>query len=358
MAEKTLGYSELEWTCPNCKTRNKGSVKICTACGAAQPENVEFQQPVQQEIVQDLQKIDAAKAGADIHCGYCGVRNPAGAAICSNCGGDLTAGKQRQVGRVVGAYKDDEAAPVICPSCGESNPPANLKCSRCGTPLLSAQPQLPSPPAPTPTKPFPVAILIAVLVVGAIICVFAASLFFRTSNKSASVTNREWQRSVVIEQFGPVNRDDWRSDIPSEGKILSCSEKQRSTSSDPVSGAREVCGTPYTVDQGSGYGKVVQDCIYEIYDDYCSYQINDWSRLNEQVVEGVNDNPAWPDVQLQDNQRTGNQSETYRIIFEVNGGNKTYHTTDASAYQQAVIGSHWILTINGLGEIVRIAPSQ
>ncbi len=39
-----------------------------------------------------------ASAGADIHCGFCGTRNPATATICSQCGADLKEGKARQAG--------------------------------------------------------------------------------------------------------------------------------------------------------------------------------------------------------------------------------------------------------------------
>jgi hypothetical protein len=65
---RTLGYVENEWTCPNCSTRNKGSVKTCENCGAPQPENVQFELAAEQKIVADAEKVKAAQAGADIHC--------------------------------------------------------------------------------------------------------------------------------------------------------------------------------------------------------------------------------------------------------------------------------------------------
>ena len=59
---------------------------------------MQFSAPVQGELVQDQQKIDQAKAGPDIHCGFCGARNPATAKVCHQCGGDLTQGKARGAG--------------------------------------------------------------------------------------------------------------------------------------------------------------------------------------------------------------------------------------------------------------------
>ncbi|HEX5840666.1 MAG TPA: zinc-ribbon domain-containing protein, partial [Anaerolineales bacterium] len=98
---RTLGYIQNEWTCPNCGTRNKGGSKTCENCGAPQPENVQFELPSEQKLVTDDKQIDAAKKGADIHCPFCGTRNPADAETCSQCGGDLTEGKSREVGRLM-----------------------------------------------------------------------------------------------------------------------------------------------------------------------------------------------------------------------------------------------------------------
>ena len=106
MAEKEVGHIELEWICPNCSNRNKGSVTTCASCGAAQPENVQFVQPLQTELIKDVQIIEKAKAGPDIHCAFCGARNPAGTKICTNCGADLVEGKRRVAGQVIGAFKE------------------------------------------------------------------------------------------------------------------------------------------------------------------------------------------------------------------------------------------------------------
>src|SRR5512143_79497 len=116
---RTLGYIQNEWTCPNCNTRNKGSVKTCENCGAPQPENVKFELPSEQKFVTDEASIKAAQAGADIHCGFCGTRNPATATVCSQCGADLKEGKARQSGSEL----QTASAPltVLCTNCGERN---------------------------------------------------------------------------------------------------------------------------------------------------------------------------------------------------------------------------------------------
>ena len=90
MAQKEVGFVELEWTCPVCKTRNPGTQKTCSGCGNAQPENVAFETAVGAELLTDEQKIARAKTGPDIQCGLCCARNTAYAQMCSQCGGDLT----------------------------------------------------------------------------------------------------------------------------------------------------------------------------------------------------------------------------------------------------------------------------
>ena len=138
MQKKELGYVELEWTCPTCKVRNPGTVTICRGCGTAQPAGVKFEAPSATELVTDKAKIERAKAGPDIQCGFCNARNRADAKVCIQCGADLTAGKQREAGAVVGAFSSTPAKPVICTACNAENPAGNAVCQKCGAPLAKS----------------------------------------------------------------------------------------------------------------------------------------------------------------------------------------------------------------------------
>jgi ribosomal protein L40E len=88
MSQEVLGYVKMEWVCPKCNSRNPGPQKTCIGCGAPQPPDVQFQQAEQQQLITDQAEIAQAQAGPDIHCPFCGTRNPAGAKTCSQCGGD------------------------------------------------------------------------------------------------------------------------------------------------------------------------------------------------------------------------------------------------------------------------------
>jgi predicted nucleic acid-binding Zn ribbon protein len=152
MARKKIGHIELQWTCPNCNGINPGPEKHCGNCGAPQPEDVEFEQADRQELIRDEEKIAQAEAGADIHCPYCGSRNPAGTEVCHNCGGDLVEGLKRESGRVVGAYKTGPVVMINCPHCGEENPDYEKTCASCGGSLAQekiTQPQTVGVPGST-----------------------------------------------------------------------------------------------------------------------------------------------------------------------------------------------------------------
>ena len=83
----------------------------------------------------------------------------------------------------------------------------------------------------------------------------------------------------------------------------------------PSPKSTEVCGTPYTVDTGSGAGKVVQDCEYRVYASYCDFTVLDWVVVNTAVAQGSDNNPQWPVLSLPAGQQEGDRHETYQVIL-------------------------------------------
>ncbi len=202
MARKTLGYSRMVWTCPNCSTRNPGNKKLCTGCGAHQPKDVAFEQASQEELVSDAQEIEKAKAGADIHCPFCGTRNPAGAATCSQCHGDLKEGARRQSGRVVGKFRSEPAAKIKCPACGTENEPDAPRCAKCGSPMGQKKPaEVSKQSAPLSSS---ARIAIIVLLIAAVVGCF---IFFSRGAASKAVVGRvnnvRWERNIAWRNSGP-----------------------------------------------------------------------------------------------------------------------------------------------------------
>lgn len=356
MAKKKLGYVQLEWTCPNCGSRNPGPAKICGSCGAPQPQDVKFEQAAEEKLISDEKVIKQATAGPDIHCAYCGTRNPAGAATCSQCGADLREGTARSRGDVLGAHLRQPAPEVACEACGTLNRATAYKCVQCGA-TLPRQQKAAKPATPSAKKGVN-PVIYAVIGLVLLACVAFAFLSLRTEEVTGRVTGVSWERSIVVEALGPVQYEEWRGEIPSNAEIGRCTERVRRTQDEPAANAVQVCGTPYTIDQGSGFGEVVQDCVYEVYDDWCQYTVEEWQEVDEIVLEGTDFSPVWPQLSLAQNQRAGEEAERYQCIFDSDGRRYVYNTEDPAEFAQCTVGSRWILEVNSFNAVVSIEPDR
>jgi ribosomal protein L40E len=363
MTQETLGYVELEWTCQRCGTRNPGSQKICSGCGGAMSDQDQFELPAQQELITDAEQIKQAERGADVHCAFCGTRNPAGAQTCSQCGADLKEAQAREVGRVLGAHRTGPAADVPCPFCGEPNPPNAPRCVKCGGSLKQQKPVAP-PPTPRAQKPQAGGAgrgILVGIVAGAcliVLCIAAAIfglLMSHTTDTDGVVRSVAWERTIEIMEQRPVTHEDWQDKIPAGAQRGSCTRKVRSTQSQPAPGAEKVCGTPYVIDQGSGKGKVVQDCEYKVYDQWCKYTVNEWTVVDAAKAQGADLQPQWPDLRLRSDQREGKRGEKYTVTFQANDKSYTY-SPSAADFPQFAVGSQWTLKVNALGGVNSVQP--
>lgn len=352
MARKTVGYTELEWTCPFCGTRNPGTAKLCNGCHAPMPTDTKFEQAAEEKLITDEAKIAEIKAGPDIHCPFCGARNVAGATTCVQCMGDLTDAAKRQQGQVIGAHRDKPAADVACPYCGAMNPASAMTCKQCNSSLTETREQPKATPVAAPNRNMTY-IIVGVAAVIVLLC--GAFFFFanRTDDVVGTVSDVSWERIIAVEALRPVERQNWQDQIPSGAEILSCEQEVRSTQSNPAPNSVEVCGTPYTVDTGTGAGEVVQDCEYEVYDDYCRYTAEEWTVIDQIRLEGSDLNPRWPEFQPAAGERAGAQDASYVIIFRTDGDTYEYETSE-NEFSQAEIGSQWILKINTFNQITEI----
>lgn len=371
MVKKTLGYVELEWTCSQCGTRNPGSSKMCANCGAAQSSKVEFQQAAEEKRITDKDEIARAKAAPDVHCAFCGARNPARAKKCTQCGADLSSATARESGQVLGAFRDGPAEQVTCPRCGTLNPPNAYKCSQCNArlpgqtrpqpatrPRGQAQPRpsaRPGPAAAATPKPLSKGLKIALLGLVAVVllaCIIVFALF-NPSNSAEEVTGvvqgMSWSRSVEIQELRQVSHEGWRDSVPANASLGRCTERLHHTQDDPAPGAKETCGTPYVVNKGTGYGEVVQDCRYQVYADWCTYTTQEWARADVIRLDGDDPFPRWPDPALSAQQRQGAREESYRVQFDTGERIVTYQTSDPDAFNRFEIGSRWVLRVNARG---------
>ena len=338
MARKILGYIELIWTCDSCNTKNPGAIKSCTSCGAPQPLVVRFEQvdPNTFNFIKDEALIRMARSGPDKHCPYCGTRNVADALTCVQCGGDLSVGAtSRPSGEVIEPYPADGVQ-------AKPQPAADQQSMATRTPM------------PRGVSIIVILVLLAICAFG----IFMLTSLLRTDVINATVASTQWERAVLVESYQLVNDSDWKANIPADATISSCSLEYRYDSDQPTENSEEICGTPYTIDTGTGVGKVVQDCYYRVYEDYCRYETMGWTVVDTLRLNGTDLNAAWPAANLTDTQRVGQATETYTIWF--NAGAKDYdlQTTDYSLYQLAYPGSEWELEVNQLGGITSARPAD
>ena len=358
MARKQVGFVELQWKCPRCGSLNPGPKQTCVNCGAPQPKDVKFEQAPRQELIKDEAEKAKAAAGPDIHCPYCGTRNPAGSKVCKQCGGDLSEGALREAGQVVGAYSFGPPTTIKCPRCGTENPDTAKSCSSCGS-SLAQEPEVAVAKPISPAGKMPIWMIVAIVAV-VVVCggvVLITFLSNRTKDTTGVIENVRWERVIPIEALVAVQYETWQDQIPQGAEVGACREEIRSVESEPVPNSVEVCGTPYTVDTGSGYGEVVQDCEYQVYDNVCSYTVEEWRQVDTAVMSGSDQQPTWPEPILEAGQRVGeSRSENYVIVFSSGDQTFTYTTSDLSLFQQAEVGEQWGLNVNTFGKLISVEP--
>lgn len=351
---RTIGYIQNEWTCPNCGTRNKGGSKACENCGAPQPEDVKFELPSEQKLVSDENQIKAAQKGADIHCPFCGTRNPADAKTCSQCGGDLVEGKAREAGRVMQAPPPLPKV-VKCDNCGAENPGTNALCTNCGSPLPKIAVAQAAAPGVTPLRPASGMnvgkpkkvnwILIGgILGFFALCCIVIGALFLRTKPIEATVVDVRWQTFVPVQEIRAVDYNNERGSPPSDAYNVSCRNE-----------SRDVC-EQRTIDKGNGYSEVVEECHTET-EQYCSYTVDEWTTIQTYSLDGNNLQPIYEDPTIASGQRLGTESEELTVTFSLaDGEQKEYSPDSVAEFQQFQPGSTWTLKINTFGTIMDVEP--
>jgi len=136
-----------------------------------------------------------------------------------------------------------------------------------------------------------------------------------------------------------------------------CSLRYRYDSETEQPNSKEVCGEPYTVDTGTGVGRVQQDCVFQVYEDYCSFQTMTWTLIDTLTVTGTDLLAYWPQAELTSDEKFGNTNERYTIVFSVDGSNYQLTTTDYELYQYALPGSRWSLEVNSFGDVRNAIPA-
>ena len=196
---------------------------------------------------------------------------------------------------------------------------------------------------------------------GVLLCIVVI-VYLVMANKTEAVTGQvqsvHWSRTIVVEGLRPVEREAWYDEVPADAELGACTLKYHHTEQELVEGAREVCGTPYTVDTGSGAGEVVQDCVYEVDADWCKYTVQEWQQIDALVLEGNDLSPAWPQLTLADGEREGEQTEEYQVTFSSDGQSYRWDTSSQTEFVQYEPGSKWQLEVNTFDQLMGVSPAN
>lgn len=248
---------------------------------------------------------------------------------CANCGAPQNPDKRY-------FPKPDEQRPVDghrfegsdrqCPACNAPMGNAAHNCTQCGSPLDGSK-EVRGIAAPVAVKPPKRKIWPIVLAVIAVLGIAIWFFFIRKKDATLEVTAHRWERVVAIEKFGDWPMEAWRDEIPANASLPLCHKKQRSTKR--VEDGEE-CKTE-RVDKKDGTFEQVRTCKPKyksepVEDDWCSFTVRNWKKVDEQKASGVGPTATWPanvpaaDTQAQINAiRSGARTEKLFLDFGKTG---------------------------------------
>lgn len=250
---ESQGVYEMLWDCEHCGTKGLlgKSQRHCAECGAPQDANKRYFPTEEQK-----KRVDGhVYEGSDRHCPACNTAMGAKAKACTHCGSPLDGSKfvERKVVAAVAMKPKRKIWPFV---------------------LLG----------------------IAILIVA------IWFLFIRKKTAQLEVTAHRWERTIAIEEYANVQESKWRNETPSNAAGMSCMRKERSKKQ--VQDGEE-CKLE-KVDKGDGTFEELNKCRPKyrsepVEDDWCTYTVQRWKRINDATAKGDGMNPTWPTTEYSDN---------------------------------------------------------
>lgn len=315
------------WDCKFCGTANlpAKSHLFCPNCGASQdPTTRRFPSDEEKQAV-----ADHVFKGASLICNACGTTNAGDAQFCQQCGAPLeNAARATSLGTQVRAEN------------------AAFSAQGATTPAVPVQENKRSGPN---WVVIGVVAAIALLIVGAIVT------FTWRRDTAVAIVGHDWQRTISIEQFTPIDDVSWCDSMPNDAYRVSERREQRTT--------RQVADGEdcqvRRVDNGDGTFSERRECTTRyrdepVYDDRCYYTVNRWmeARTLDSSGESLTDAPRWPLLQLAQCsgnslgcEREAGRQENYTLTLEDAEGKPFTCPVSAEMWQAAQEGTRWNVQI-------------
>lgn len=356
-----MAIREGRWDCQYCGTiGNMGRDRSCGNCGRSRPEGTKFYLADDAEV-SDKRLLEQARLGPNWICQFCHTSNAANITVCGSCGASREDASPSQQ---VKDYALGEA-----PTSGDMD--------------LDQKPQAIKPGKSSAKLP-PIAI-IGGAAAFLLLCIVLIAFFaiFGGKKEEASVSGFEWQRLVKVETFQTVTEEDWQ--LPVGGRLLSQREEihhydqvlegyetsQREVSEQVQVGERTyVCGQR---DLGNGFFEDIEctEPVYEtqsrtetyqepiyasmpVYQPLYSYEIDKWVEVRTEEASGRDHSPFWPRADLSSDEREGDKSEKYIVIFSDGDGESYAWETGLEEWQRYEIDQAVTLKFNTFGELSEV----
>ncbi|HEV7905039.1 MAG TPA: zinc finger protein [Pyrinomonadaceae bacterium] len=423
---------EGKWRCIFCSAVNRGRDLDCANCGVRRGADVEFFLEDDAPAVADEARLREANDGPDWLCETCGGSNRFSLTTCQTCGAPRGNSSLREVlDGAPGAFRDPQADEQSARRAADfshdethtagdrqgsdeewSSATANDWRGRGWTPSLT---------------------VICIIVGGIILLAFLA--FSHSSSPTPKVAPEvdrrevtfrdidlvvdrvEWVRSIEVEEYRQVTREDWEDEVPADAKVISRrqdvhhydhvktgshikpeyytervrtgshTETEHYTEREQSGTQRYRCGTR---NKGNGYFEDVyctrpeyrtvtksrsrqvddyrtvtrsRDRVVEDFKDVpvhrtkVSYSVKRWIPADTVVAQGADLKPYWPKVSVSAKKRAGQQTETYLVFFHDAQGKMPYERqVGADEFALFTTGVTCRARVNGFNQIVDFTP--
>lgn len=317
------------WDCEYCGSMgNLGPHAHCSQCGSSRPDDVVFYMPrgVEDKVTAE-EELKIAKEGANWVCSFCSNNNRQPFNACTSCG----------------ALKADSEKYLVVQDFTESVVPRSSKPQR---ELTQTKPKK------TNNSFIKILGFAALLIIG----FFALSQFSTTIN--VDVTQIEWQRNIIIEEYKLVSESDW--EVPKGGqtiksykdihhydqRIVGYNTRSR-TVQEAVGSEQYVCGKR---DLGNGYfedkyctrtiyrdrQEQYEEPVYQefpVYKTKYDYEIYRWKPYKELKANGNDKLPEWSEISVtvkenKDKFRISKEIEHY--YFEITDHKDAIHRYESN----------------------------
>jgi len=282
------GVYEMLWDCKFCGTEKLlgKSQKFCPVCGATQDPSWRYFPSDEDKVAVHDHKF----VGRDVTCDSCGTLNSGDSAYCTNCGAPL---ENATTARTFGVREKSEGARF-----GEEDLQSRLNAESAAYARGEIPTDKPKAVKPTTQKKSNGRNRWILPIIGVVLAGIAgvAYLLLATTQITATVTDRTWERTVQIEVLREERGSAECGSQPSDADVYDRRREQVDTRRVQTG---ETCRN-VQVDQGDGTFRQQRQCdpVYEneaVMGDVCYYTVERWRNSREASLAGeFTQSLAWP----------------------------------------------------------------